>query len=318
MATKRISATDTVQQALKLAVLEDVPGLGHVVRIPTPLDRAQYEAVDTFLRKFGGRWDRKLRAHVFPTGTDMQTIVGGVVADGTVEVAAEDFFPTPPDVAALVIRHAKIASGLRVLEPSAGTGGLADEVVRLAGLLPAQVDVFEINAARQKVLTEKGYTVLGDDFLAYAPEPRWERVVMNPPFLRNAYLEHVRHAFACLAPGGRLAAVVSEALSFSSERPAQAFRSELLHPHGVVNEPLPEGSFKRSGTGINTRLIVLKKPGAAAPVPQPVAAPALQQVAAPPAAQPQPAPAPQLVAAPAAPESADVFEPAGLSQLSLF
>ncbi len=316
MATKRVSATDTVQDALKLAQVTEEAGIGHVVRIPTPLDRAQYEAVDAFLSRFGGKWNRKLHGHVFPVGTDMQTIVGGVAANGTVEVEAEDFIPTPPEIAALVIRHARIEPGMRVLEPSAGTGGIADEVVQQLKWKPAEIDVFELNDQRRAVLAGKGYTVLGSNFLDYLPEPRWDRVVMNPPFLRSAWAAHVMHAFACLAPGGRLVAIVGENLSFSKDKAVQAFRADLLHPHGLLDEPLPAGAFKASGTGVNTRLIVLKKPGERTAAPRPAAPqPVVTVVKAPVApapSSPQPAEAPTLV------EAGDVFDPAQFAQLSLF
>jgi len=316
MPTKRISATDTVQEAMRLAQVTQETGIGHVVRIPTPLDRAQYEAVDAFLSRFGGKWNRKLRGHVFPVGTDMKKIVGGVAATGAAEVEAEDFIPTPAEIAAMVIRHARIEAGMRVLEPSAGIGGIADEVVRQLNWKPADIDVFELNDQRRAVLAGKGYAVLGSNFLDYVSEPRWDRVVMNPPFLRSAWAAHVIHAFACLAPGGRLVAIVCENLSFSKDKAVQAFRADLLHPHGLLDEPLPADAFKASGTGVNTRLIVLKKPGegSAAPrptVPQPLAA----AVTAPPAPAPR---GPEPAEAPTAVEAADVVDPAKFAQLSLF
>ena len=70
---------------------------------------------------------------------------------------------------------------------------------------------------------------------------------MNPPFERGADIEHLRHAFAKLAPGGRLVAICANG-------PRQ--REELGE---VCSEwiDLPAGSFKQQGTNVNSVIVVI-------------------------------------------------------------
>ncbi|MBT3196238.1 MAG: PLxRFG domain-containing protein [Gammaproteobacteria bacterium] len=87
----------------------------------------------------------------------------------------------------------------------------------------------------------------------------YHRIVMNPPFEKGQDIEHVRHAHSLLKPGGRVVAIMSEGPFFRKDKKAIAFR-EWLEDLGGTSEQLPEGSFKESNTGVNTRLVVIDKP----------------------------------------------------------
>ena len=87
----------------------------------------------------------------------------------------------------------------------------------------------------------------------------FDRIVMNPPFSKGADIAHVRHAFDhYLKPGGRLVAIMSEGPFFRQDRAATDFRN-WLHQQGGDAEPLPAGSFRDSGTGVNARIVVVDK-----------------------------------------------------------
>ena len=81
---------------------------------------------------------------------------------------------------------------------------------------------------------------------------------MNPPFEQGQDIEHVRHAFDWLATGGHLVAVMSNGSFFREDKKATAFRDWLAYVRGE-SYPLPEDSFKESGTGVRTRLAVIAK-----------------------------------------------------------
>lgn len=76
-----------------------------------------------------------------------------------------DFFPTPEKVVSQMIDAADIQEGMRVLEPSAGMGHIAD-VLREQGI---ETDVAEISTDRRELLKEKGYAVVGQDFMDIDP-----------------------------------------------------------------------------------------------------------------------------------------------------
>jgi 16S rRNA G1207 methylase RsmC len=79
---------------------------------------------------------------------------------------------------------------------------------------------------------------------------------MNPPFAKQADIAHVTHAHQFLKPGGLLVAVMSNSVTFRGGRVAEGFRALLAEVGGSL-EPLPEGSFQVSGTGVNTIIATL-------------------------------------------------------------
>lgn len=169
------------------------------------------------------------------------------------------FVPTPPGVVADMVRWAELESGERVLEPSAGKGDIAD-VVRDAA--DVRLDAVELNATLREILTGKGHRLVANDFLQYEPGPVYDKVLMNPPFEGLADIDHVRHAFELLRPGGRLVAIMGEGTFFREDKKAKLFRDGLLSRYAVHEQRLPEGAFLEGirPTGVRARLVVLDKP----------------------------------------------------------
>jgi len=86
------------------------------------------------------------------------------------------------------------------------------------------------------------------NFLQVAPDPRFDVVVMNPPFYGQHYKKHLDHAVKFLRAGGRLVCIL----------PASAH-----YDHGnTIGQwyDLPVGSFAASGTNIPTGYCVYHKP----------------------------------------------------------
>lgn len=177
----------------------------------------------------------------------------------------EGFFPTPPDVAARMLELADIRPGHSVLEPSAGTGDLADVIQDafpvVGGLSPISLTCCEICPTLAEVCAARHATIQGDFFSEFKPGVNsFDRIVMNPPFERGQEIEHVRHAFALLRPGGRIVSVMSPGPFFRSDRRSEEF-GEWFDEAGGDKYELPAGSFKQSGTGIRTVLVVIDKAG---------------------------------------------------------
>ncbi|HEY3434297.1 MAG TPA: LPD38 domain-containing protein [Solirubrobacterales bacterium] len=162
-----------------------------------------------------------------------------------------DFFPTPPAVVQRLVEQADIGPGMRVLEPSAGKGDIAEAVRDAAE--GVTVDTVEASSTLRDLLEAKGFDVVGQDFLAYTPETGYDRIVMNPPFLNDNGAAHVKHAYRMLNPGGRLVAVMG-----NGQRGKAEFE-EWLEQVGGLSEELPEGSFKSSfrPTGVATKVVVI-------------------------------------------------------------
>jgi predicted RNA methylase len=169
-----------------------------------------------------------------------------------------DFFPTPKRIIEDMISRADIQSGMKVLEPSAGKGDIAD-ALKEAG---AEVDTIEPVYSLSDILKEKGHNVLDtQDFLDL--NEKYDRIVMNPPFGRGADMKHVRHAYDLLKPGGKLVAIMGEGGFFRSDNQSKEFREWLDSVNSDV-EKLPEGSFRGVDsfvqTGVNTRMVTITKP----------------------------------------------------------
>jgi 16S rRNA G1207 methylase RsmC len=117
----------------------------------------------------------------------------------------------------------------------------------------------EVSHTLSEILKSKGHTVHFGDFLNWFPlTSRYDRVLMNPPFEKGQDMEHIQHAFEMLEDLGRLVSVISPGPFFHSSKKAEAFRQWFEDLGGEVID-LPEGSFKDSGTGVASKLVVIDK-----------------------------------------------------------
>lgn len=162
---------------------------------------------------------------------------------------------TPPSLARLLVEKAGILPGMAVLEPEAGKGDIAS-AIREVGVEP---DVIEINHTLRRILELKGFKLVGSNFLEH--QDSYDRIVMNPPFERHQDIEHVRHAYSLLRPGGRVVAIMSINWTSGGSRVEASFR-DWLAEHQSTWERLPEGSFRSSDqtTGVTTVVVVIDKP----------------------------------------------------------
>lgn len=170
----------------------------------------------------------------------------------------EGFFPTPQPIVDQMLIEASIEPGMKVLEPSAGKGNIAARIQE--ELTEGQLDVVEWNSKLRNYLKESNYNVVGEDFLAYETGG-YDRIIMNPPFENGQDIDHVRHAYELLEPGGRIVAIMSEGPFFRGDKKASSFREWLEELDGV-SEQLPPNSFKDSerSTGVATRIVTIDKP----------------------------------------------------------
>ena len=100
-------------------------------------------------------------------------------------------------------------------------------------------------AKRAAEAEAKGYRVQVANFLQVQPNPVFDYVLMNPPFVGKHYQKHVEHARKFLKPGGTVLAIL----------PVTA-----VTDHNYIDpgrgwdrwKDLPVGAFSESGTNINT------------------------------------------------------------------
>lgn len=183
---------------------------------------------------------------------------------GVQVVSAPQLFPTPDPLAVQLVRDLGVRNGDRVLEPSAGTGAILKALYRATTHLAVRdVVAVEINTQLARALEERwNADVKYGDFLELIAADlggKFDRIVMNPPFINGADIAHVLHAIHLLAPGGRLRAIVA-----AGTKQRHTF-TNLLAPRGARWEDLPPESFAEQGTNVRTALITYDAPSDGCP-----------------------------------------------------
>jgi hypothetical protein len=174
---------------------------------------------------------------------------------------APDFFETPFQLAQEVASELEVTDGMLVLEPSAGRGAIVRAVL---GRCPeARVACVELDRSHEVELTRE-VGASGDirwrDFLElpHGHIGPVDRVAMNSPFSHQRDILHVAHAFRFLKPGGVLVAIMSAGAAFRESAIARAFRQLVAENDGHIRNN-PAGSFKDSGTNVNTVMVKIRR-----------------------------------------------------------
>jgi hypothetical protein len=131
-------------------------------------------------------------------------VISEIAASGCIpDQKAHQFYPTPESLAKIAVDMAEIDGSHECLEPSAGTGCLADR-------MPKNTLCVEISGMHCEVLKAKGYAVEHADFLQWAEgcAKRFDRICLNPPFSEGRAFAHTQAAAKLLKPGGILVAIL--------------------------------------------------------------------------------------------------------------
>lgn len=220
------------------------------------LERSLYTEVNNVLVALGGKWNRKVKGHIF--SSDPSTAIRAVISSQRI-ILPEDvgYYPTPEPLARQVVMMANIEPRNRVLEPSAGQGHLVRCIERCD---PSLIVLYDILPENVIILRERfPYIVYESDFLEEVPVEQFDRVVMNPPFENKQDIDHVLHAWKFLVPGGRLVAIMNYGTVFRDDAKTVSFR-EFVHSYSGEMLENPEGSFKADGTNVRTVTLVIDKP----------------------------------------------------------
>lgn len=245
-----------------LNVLAAAEFTGQRLVLTGQLDRKLYTSTNAVLEAAGGKWDKKTKAHLFPM--DAADAMEQIILTGEVDYAKSPksvaqiygFFPTPEQVVSRLMMLADIRPRMRVLEPSAGLGAIAYPCAAAGAL----VDCYEIQQGNAAMLAmtaphDLGHTKVAD-FLQIEPRAEYDRVVMNPPFAKQADVKHVLHALKFLKPDGLLVSVMSSGVTFRDDKLTQSFR-DLVRARAGDIEALEDGAFKSSGTMVRTVIVTI-------------------------------------------------------------
>ena len=199
---------------------------------------------------------------VIPDGVDRGGKGEGIKTKAGLPSKNLQYYFTPEKAAAHFLRNFGCEAGARVLEPSAGTGHLVRPLLA-AG---ACVDAIEIDAERCAILRlerSPRLRVMQGNFLTTHPQPIYSAVVMNPPFYGTHWMEHVRHAFDFLKPGGTLHAILPASAEDGETAKHEEFRKWAQNQCSRWDRfwfrEMPLESFAEAGTRISTVHFELRK-----------------------------------------------------------
>lgn len=223
----------------------------------------------TTLQGLGGKWraGRAKTPGFFYFEDDALDAPVGEAIQGLIERGwwidpkANSFVPTPPPLAVELVELAEIPAYARVMEPSAGLGAIAQQI-RIAHP-DVTILCVELLPDHRRALERKELQLHPEgDFLKLDPGQvgLFDRVVMNPPFGvggKQVDIDHVRHALRFVRRGGRLVAVMSNAVAFRENDKTRKFL-ETLYAVGPyeIRKNAPD-AFAASGTGVQTITLVI-------------------------------------------------------------
>jgi phospholipid N-methyltransferase len=177
--------------------------------------------------------------------------------EGVKVVAVPQLFPTSPETSARMVEIADIKQGQDMLEPSVGTGNIVNAIAQVVDLADINLTTVEINHHLSAIISArfKSINAVCLDFMQFNVdyELKFDRILMNPPFADYQDIEHIKHAYNMLKPGGRLVAICANGPRQNAE-----LRS-LVEQCGGEWEDLPPNTFKHAHTSVNTALLLLTK-----------------------------------------------------------
>lgn len=159
------------------------------------------------------------------------------------------FYATPEAVTNRILNSICIHEETTILEPSAGDGQIMDAIRKAEPR--AILTGAEVHPGRAKQARQKGHSVMTVNFLETHPDPRFDFVIMNPPFYGLHWKKHLEHARKFLKPedSARRTGILVCIL------PATAFYDGHLEAMGISERAwtdLPVASFSESGTNVPT------------------------------------------------------------------
>lgn len=243
----------SVEEILMHCTLEN-----NIMKLPqVQFNKKSYAEAKKWIEEAGGSWQGgKVQGFTFPFNAER---VFNILHEGKRCNLQQEFqfFATPPEVADwLVMLAGGVHEDEKVLEPSAGTGAIIDAIHRSCKDLV--VDCFELMPENKELLSKKSnINILGDDFTTY-DLGLYDKIIANPPFSKNQDIRHVRRMYEHLNNGGTVAVIMSCHWKIASEKECADFRKWLKDVHAKICD-IEEGSFKQSGTGIETTAVIIQK-----------------------------------------------------------
>lgn len=172
----------------------------------------------------------------------------------------EDFYPTPKEVVFKMIEPFKKEINKRyVLEPSAGSGNILDVITGITiGVDKKRIYCIEQDPELTYILQQKGYKLVGNDFLNYKPQYMFDLILLNPPFSNGA--EHLLHAWDILESGDIVCLLNAETI-LNPYTQSRDLLAKIIEDNGSVEMLGPCFNTSERKTNVNIAMVRLHKEG---------------------------------------------------------
>lgn len=167
-----------------------------------------------------------------------------------------DYFATPEPLGVKMLEWARVKDGDRLLEPSAGHGAISryfPETTNNTIIEPS----FELLS--KAALRTNGKTIQGR-FEDHNIVNKYDAIIMNPPFGSGGAtaIQHLEKATQHLRNGGRVVALIPTGPAADAKFEKWWHNTDAsLSLVGEIK--LPSITFKRAGTGVMTRVVIIEK-----------------------------------------------------------
>jgi hypothetical protein len=177
------------------------------------------------------------------------------------------FFPTPRAIAdkmiAPYIQNHRLSDRpfiskdlYPIADFSAGKGDLLDPIADIVEL--NNIFAVEIDPNLRAILNDKGYKVIGSDFLSFDEPREFGLVVLNPPF-RNAE-QHILHAWRFVRDGGELVSLIGSHTIANESSKYREQLNKLIKAHGTTEDLGECFEDAERKTSVKVSMIRLSKP----------------------------------------------------------
>lgn len=243
----------STEEILKRCTLEN-----NVIKLPNiKLEKKSYLEAKRYIEEAGGKW----------TGGKIQGFSFEYDAKRVFEILHEgqrcklqkefQYFSTPDVIADMLVKMSSVnvSKGIRILEPSAGTGSIVKAIYRRYS---CNVDCYELMPENREILSRLDYAIIkGDDFTKECTD-KYDLIIANPPFSKNQDIDHIRLMYDHLDEKGELIAISGPHWKIGQEQKCVDFIAWIKKVNATVTE-LEPGTFKGSGTNVTTNVIYIKK-----------------------------------------------------------
>jgi hypothetical protein len=172
-----------------------------------------------------------------------------------------DYYPTPEPVGFKMVEWLGLKDGNKALEPSAGHGAISRYFS--ATTRNTIIEPSEQLATLAKMRLKGGTTsrVETTTFEQFAKANKFDGIAMNPPYGKGGKtaMEHLAKAFEHLYDGGRVIAIVPDGPAFNKRFDEWYGSNEAKHAIVMKTIRLPQCTFKRAGTSVATKILVIDK-----------------------------------------------------------